>query len=63
MFLKLLHLFGPVFRKAGENSDIGFETGGTLNGILPFSQLKRIVRDGLITVGATVRKFLNDLFF
>jgi hypothetical protein len=62
MFLKPLHLFGPVFRKAGEDSDIGLETGGTLNGILPFFQLKRIVRDGLITVGATVREFLKDLF-
>jgi hypothetical protein len=63
MFLKSLHLFGPVFREAGDYFDIGFQTGGTLNGILSFVQVERIVRKGLITVGATVRKFLKDLFF
>jgi hypothetical protein len=31
--------------------------------ILPHPQIALIIRDGLITIGTAIRKFLNDLFF
>jgi hypothetical protein len=31
--------------------------------ILPHPQIELIIRDGLITIGTAIRKFLNDLFF
>jgi len=43
MFLQWLHLSGLITDKSADNFDIDLPAGGTLDGILPFFQIKRVV--------------------